>query len=885
MRSILLFAGLFICCIASARKLPVAGELDPSKESQVVFIENKGQVYDQNYKPRTDILYSGRSGDMTFYFRNDGISYQMSKINSWKEIELTDEKIKVPDISSIYRLDVNWLNCNKTSKIAKGPMLSGHSNYYTAACPDGVHHVKSYSEITYEEIYKGISMRWYQKAGKLKYDYMVSKGANYWQIQLEIKGATEIKITEKGELYIETPLGSVVEDAPLVYQSGKILKSKWLLKDNIVSFDIADLNPELEFTIDPLIRVWGTYYGSTGDETAYSCNKDKKGNIYIAGLTTTTGSLLATVGSHQGNYGSGSSDAYLAKFNASGVRTWCTYYGGTGTDLAYSCCADTSSNIFMAGRTDSNVGTVIASFGSHQQVNGGGEDGFIVKFDSAGVRQWGTYYGGGGVTGEQIGQCIADQSGNVYAAGRTSVTTGTVIATAGSHQTAYGGGNNDAFLVKFNSNGTRQWATYYGGTLGDYGIACARDNSGNIYLAGGSQSTNNISTPGSHQAAFGGGIPEDAFLVKFNSSGVRLWGTYYGGSGVEYLTACGTDLNGNIYLSGQTSTTLGTIIASPGSHQQVFGGTQDAFLVKFDGNGTRQWGTYYGDGANDACKICFFDSLGNVYIGGMTPSTGTVIPSANGYQTINNGGTNDAWFAKFNSNGLRQWGTYYGGAGDDWLWSGFSLNNKTFYLAGQSTTTLGTMIASPGCFQPVNAGGTDAMLVKFTDCDPDNATDVTPLANQTVCVGSSATLNATGNGTVSWYATPVSTIVIGSGTAFVTQTLSAGTYTFYAELFGCALSPARTAITVTAAICTSIKPEQNETNEVLLYPNPTNGIITVEIKNSEVGEVAMCDLTGRLIIIGFYKDKRIVLDLSSVKPGLYFLKLKAAGKGYKIIKE
>ena len=47
----------------------------------------------------------------------------------------------------------------------------------------------------------------------------------------------------------------------------------------------------------------------------------------------------------------------------------------------------------------------------------------------------------------------------------------------------------------------------------------------------------------------------DAFLVKFNSSGVRQWGTYYGGTGNDMAYSCATDASGNIYLSGYTTST------------------------------------------------------------------------------------------------------------------------------------------------------------------------------------------------------------------------------------------------------------------------------------------------------------------------------------------
>ena len=63
----------------------------------------------------------------------------------------------------------------------------------------------------------------------------------------------------------------------------------------------------------------------------------------------------------------------------------------------------------------------------------------------------------------------------------------------------------DAFLVKFNSSGVRQWGTYYGGTNDDNGYSCATDASGNIYLSGIYYSTSGIATTGAHQTTFRGG--------------------------------------------------------------------------------------------------------------------------------------------------------------------------------------------------------------------------------------------------------------------------------------------------------------------------------------------------------------------------------------------
>ncbi|MBK6522365.1 MAG: hypothetical protein IPG08_08510 [Sphingobacteriaceae bacterium] len=107
--------------------------------------------------------------------------------------------------------------------VQKNFPTEGVSNFYLTNCPDGVFDVRSFKEVIYKNIYKGIDTRWYHKDGHLKYDYLVSAGSDHKNIQIEYKGAT-LSINTIGELIIETPLGKIVEDAPYVTQNGRELK-------------------------------------------------------------------------------------------------------------------------------------------------------------------------------------------------------------------------------------------------------------------------------------------------------------------------------------------------------------------------------------------------------------------------------------------------------------------------------------------------------------------------------------------------------------------------------------------------------------------------------------------------------------------------------------
>ena len=487
------------------------------------------------------------------------------------------------------------------------------------------------------------------------------------------------------------------------------MKKTNLLMTAIAIFGFATI------TMAQNVRAWGTYYTGTGqvwpngEDRGQACITDAAGNVYMVG-TTNSNSDIATVGAHQTICAGGDTiggfsgtDAFLVKFNSSGVRQWATYYGGSEWDYGTSCAIDASGNIYMIGSTSSTSG--IATAGAHETtVN----DGFLVKFNSSGVRQWGTYFEGNG------NACTTDASGNVYIVGLTNSTSG--IATAGAHQTVMSG-SGDAFLVKFNSSGVRQWGTYFGGpfnggSANETGISCATDASGNIYMVGKTPSNSGIATVGAHQTA-GGTQFFDAFLVKFNSTGVIQWGTYYDGLGDTQPNSCATDASGNVYMAGQVFQELlpDSGISTPGAHQTTYGGGfTDAFLVKFDPNGVRQWGTYYGGSSVEEGTSCAIDPSGNVYMAGHTGST-TGIATAGAHQTVFGGGGLDGFLVCFNSSGVRQSGTYYG---ECFVSDCATDASGNVYMAGITTSSSG--IATAGAHQTANgnSGYNDAFLVKFS---------------------------------------------------------------------------------------------------------------------------------------------------------------------------
>lgn len=374
-----------------------------------------------------------------------------------------------------------------------------------------------------------------------------------------------------------------------------------------------------------------------------------------------------------------------------------TYFGGMIADYAYAASTDPFGSIYIAGQTNSTNN--IATPGAHRPSNGNTQDAFLAKFNAGGERLWATYFGG---TGPENGYSVTtDKEGNVYLTGETSISTN--LSTAGSHQPS-NGGNYDAYLARFSANGALLWSTYYGGTGADYGRSVATDDEGNVYLAG-ITASNNMATPGAHQPTPGGG--NDAFLAKFNKDGVRQWSTYYGGSGTESGFGVAVDANGYVYLTGITGSVNN--IASPGSYQPVKAAGNDAYLAKFDKNGVRQWGTYFGGNNSDNATAIATDAMNRIYIAGNTASTD--LPAASGFQSSNGGGT-DAFAVQFNADGTVNWATYYGNTGTENGRHIHASKDGFVYLSGNTTSNIG--IATAGSIQETYGGNTDAFLVKLT---------------------------------------------------------------------------------------------------------------------------------------------------------------------------
>jgi hypothetical protein len=665
----------------------------------IYFTENKGQIHDGNFKPRTDVIAIGNTPQAQVILTAKGMSHQLSQTIMKNNEDTHQEEVEKVNYS---RVDMNWLGANSSISTEKIGQIGYVRNYLNVpSIPNGIMNVSDYSEIRLKHIYEGISVHYYSKNGSLEYDYEIEPGYNPAKIRIQITG-TEAHLNEKGELVLQTRLGTVIESAPIAFQENQEIPCKWKqIAKNVWGFELADYDESKLLIIDPIIQLYGSYYGGTGNEWNHGADTDAANNLIIAGYTTSTNNI-ATTGAHQTTY-AGNNDAFVAKFDAAGNRIWSTYFGGADGDWAYSCAVDNLGNIFLTGETQSFTG--MTTTGAHQTSFAGSRDGILVKFSSTGTRFWSTYFGG--TAFDFAKDCAVDGNGDVYISGYTNSTTG--IATVGAHDATYGA-LYDAYLMKFNTNGLRQWGTYYGGTGNDYGQTLTVDNSNNVFLCGGTESSASISSTGSHQVTFGAG-GRDGFIAKFSSLGVRSFGTYYGGNGADAIEGCDTDPSGNIVVVGYSASTNN--ISTTGAFKTTNSGGDDIILAKFTNAGVRSWGTFIGNTGFDRAYGVATDANSTIFITGVSTST-TGIATTTGLQTTN-GGNGDALLMSFNASGARQYGTYLGSAGEEYGLVAVVDANNDFYSVGHTTST--SSISTTGAFQTTFGGGTrDGYFTKFKDC-------------------------------------------------------------------------------------------------------------------------------------------------------------------------
>jgi hypothetical protein len=274
----------------------------------LLFIENKGQIMDQNLLPNLAVKYLFNGPGMNIQLRAGGFSYDVYTCTEQNKSTKTTGKFDLPDSKFIeplnreihfQRVDMNLLGADNDCNIVASEQASDYLNYFTTGTSEaGATFVHHYSKVTYQNVFPNIDIEFVaDEARGAKYNFILKPGADIHAIRLKIDVASNIILNE-GKLLIVTNQGNVEETIPSSYLIGKAgdspIVSKLInLGDNVFGLSVeGDIPVNTSLVIDPvLLRLWSTYYGGTGGEIGHSCPLDRSGNVFLVGQTNSTTAL------------------------------------------------------------------------------------------------------------------------------------------------------------------------------------------------------------------------------------------------------------------------------------------------------------------------------------------------------------------------------------------------------------------------------------------------------------------------------------------------------------------------------------------------------------------------------------------------------------------
>jgi len=283
--------------------------------------------------------------------------------------------------------------------------------------------------------------------------------------------------------------------------------------------------------------------------------------------------------------------------------------------------------------------------------------------------------------------CAVDTSGNAYVAGGTKINGGTTNAT----------------LIKYDENGVYQWNLTWGGQFTDEAYSVCVDDLDNVYLAGLTKSLG-------ADLIYG-----DAFIAKYDNTGILIWNRTWGGSEYDYASDIYVDsyervhvvcttysygagdadvaylrYNSTGYLEsefiwGGTGSDRAKAIEQGSNNNFIisgqttsFGsGNTDAFILAYDISGTFLWNTTWGTNTLDRVDNLALDSNDNIYLAGWTYYPDPLMASAGIYDI-------SYVLVKIDPNGIAIWSRWWGSSEYQDYGTGVAIDsNDNIYFVGE----------------------------------------------------------------------------------------------------------------------------------------------------------------------------------------------------------
>ena len=706
MRILFIFL-LFLSANAVAQEN--AGIKSPKVEPSPLFqfIENKKQW-------NSEVLFRADVPAGFLFLKNNGLHYGFYDVEAVRELRHPRKKVNDEQANSSARTEdskqdkynikahgvaVNFLNANKQPLVSGQNQTEAIRNYFIAQDAEKwASEVHSFKEVNYLALYQAIDLRFFTQKDRLKYEFVVAAGGNPAQIQLKYEGADKIQIAENGDLEIETSVHTFGEKKPYCYQIINGIKveipSKFVLKDNIVSFNLQQYDKNLPLVIDPQL-VFSTFSGSTADNWGNSATYDSLGNLYTAGTVFGT-NFPITTGAFQPFLG-GLIDIGISKYNPTGTRQlYTTFLGGVSAEVPHSTVVNHLNQLVVMGTTSStNFPTTFGAF--DRTYNGGngrnldaisgipynnGSDIFVSTISESGNSLLASTYLGGqdndGINffgsqfvynyGDELrGEVVVDSRNNVYIASTTRSANFPLQSPAQNGLS----GIQDAVFVKMNPQlSALQWSTYWGGNFLDVGYSIKLNKKNEIYVCGSTTSPNMRTSPDALHTAYQGST--DGYIARFTNNGGFLNASFLGTSFYDQAFLIDLDTADNVYVLGNSE---GQYPVSQGVYSNANSGQ---FIQKINpALSTSIWSTVVGAkrGRPDISLTAFLvNECGNIYVAGWggnlqagypANSTTNGMPvTADAIRTTTDGLDFHLMLLEKDAKSLL-YGTFFGGVGGD----------------------------------------------------------------------------------------------------------------------------------------------------------------------------------------------------------------------------
>ncbi|MGV0921646.1 T9SS type B sorting domain-containing protein [Empedobacter falsenii] len=648
------------------------------------FEKNVGQIVNQNNKQNTSILYTLKLDGFNINLNKEGFNYDFYE----------DEN----NILRTHRIEFKFKNYNPNFKIIQSNQIDYFENY--------IHQNKDfvinfYQKIIYKNFYQNIDLEFYVNNNSQKpfeYNFVLHPGSNINDIQFDIKGAKE-KL-KANQLDIKLRFGDLVESLPKSWieynnKSENISVEYCYHQNGNIGLQTNQNITNKKVVIDPLpIRKWGSYLskyyfnGYPTDNHFMSIDRVKfHGNeFYIFG--TTSQRNLATTGAFQTIALNNTYQPFIAKFNTKSERVWFTYFGSGGnTEYAGDMDIDKDGNIYVGFNAFANG---LATLGAYQVKKDDYSDILIAKFNTNGVRQWATYYGGN--LNEEINALKVDPIDNtLYIAGSSSSSNLVHSSNAIIKTQEFNEGR--GLIVKFDLNGNYIWSSLsYGGVDG-----LTIDNEHNIII------TENRSTSSSNYLAY------NKELSKYDKNLTPIWIQKNFGQIYTPIEKIITDNNNDIIIVGATfdrsSVSYGNSYSPTFTSSSIYVNTPLAgFLKKFSSNGTQIFGTFIGEKGKSYVSDIVIGHNNEIIIVGDAIDESKVSYGGDHFQTnIENRSldkTNDnALLMKFDSAGNPIWGLLSGDKAYFNRYVGVDFNKNTNEIIAVGWNVSPYMISTPNGYQ------------------------------------------------------------------------------------------------------------------------------------------------------------------------------------------